>query len=109
MYLQDVPAGDDYFLIFINSTNGILHATSSRFEILAASSTPTASASLTAAPGVATVTVSGGPNPTQQFSTTFPAIASHAGRRRSIDAGLLAGVLATGLGMLLGAGWTALW
>ncbi|KAF9475586.1 hypothetical protein BDN70DRAFT_231585 [Pholiota conissans] len=78
--LQDVPAGDDYFLVFINSTHGVMHATSPRFAVLDASATPSSPPDLTAAPGIPTVTVSGSPNPTQLFATTFPAIASNAGR-----------------------------
>ncbi|CAA7262353.1 unnamed protein product [Cyclocybe aegerita] len=73
LLLLDVPPGDDYFLIFINSTHGVMHATSPRFTVLAPSSTPS-STPPTLAAGVPTVTVSGGPNPTLNFATTFPAM-----------------------------------
>ncbi|KAF5314361.1 hypothetical protein D9619_011943 [Psilocybe cf. subviscida] len=78
LMLKDVPPADDYFLIFINSTHGVMHATSNRFSILAAGTTPTATPTVTPAGGVPTVMVSGGPNPTAQFATTFPAIANGA-------------------------------
>jgi len=70
--LQDVPAGDDYYVLLINSTHGVIHAVSSRFTILDSSdsSAPTGQAPFQDAP---TVTVSGRPNPTQEFATTFPA------------------------------------
>src|SRR4051794_33661376 len=35
LFLSDVPEGDDYFLVFINSTHGIMHTTSDKFTILA--------------------------------------------------------------------------
>ncbi|KAJ3758490.1 hypothetical protein EV360DRAFT_94621 [Lentinula raphanica] len=70
IYLQDVPAADDYFLLFLNSTPGIMYATSSRFTILDSSTSANASQPSTN-PSAATVTVSGSPNPTQLFATTF--------------------------------------
>ncbi|KAF8956775.1 hypothetical protein BDZ97DRAFT_1670982, partial [Flammula alnicola] len=106
LMLQDVPPGDDYFLIFINSTLGVLHATSQMFSVLAASSTPTATPASPAG-GVPTVTVSGGPNPTQLFATTFPAIANGALGFVSPLLGLhVNAMLLTALGLLFGAAWT---
>jgi len=67
IFLQDVPAADDYFLIFLNSTHGVMYTTSPKFTIGSS-----ANASATTDPNVATVTVSGGPNPTKAFATTFP-------------------------------------
>ncbi|KIK06341.1 hypothetical protein K443DRAFT_674326 [Laccaria amethystina LaAM-08-1] len=106
--LQDVPAGDDYFLIFINSTHGVMYASSSRFTILAASSTPTSPAPSPDAK-VSTVAVSGGPNPTAQFATTFPAIASAAAVRWEVGMEHLAGLLSVTIGVVFGATWTLLW
>jgi len=103
--LQDVPPGDDYFLLFINSTHGVMHATSPRFSILPAG---TASNSSTATnPKAATVTVSGAPNPTQAFATTF-AIATN-GVSRLLHGGQTWGVASAVLGGVLGATWTLFW
>lgn len=66
--LQDVPPGDDYFLLFVNSTIGRKYGTSSMFSVRAASNATTTSPDA----AVPTVTVSGGPNPTSVFATTFP-------------------------------------
>ncbi|EIN05198.1 hypothetical protein PUNSTDRAFT_38421, partial [Punctularia strigosozonata HHB-11173 SS5] len=73
VFLQDVPAADDYFLVFLNSTHGVTYVVSDRFTILDASSSSSALSPLTTA---ATITISGGPNPTAQFVTTFPASAA---------------------------------
>ncbi|KAG6905852.1 hypothetical protein DXG01_000407, partial [Tephrocybe rancida] len=71
--LQDVPEGDDYFLLFLNSTHGVMHATSPRFSVVSASSTKAAVSTISNAE---TVTVSGAPNPTRQFAVTFSAVAN---------------------------------
>lgn len=73
IFLQNVPTGDDYFLTFMNSTHGTLLTTSSRFSVLSAGSTPTQAGSSpnTAVP---TITVSGAPDATKLFATTFPAL-----------------------------------
>jgi len=106
IFLQDVPSGDDYFLIFINSTHGVMHATSSRFAILDASSTPSGTATSRPSPakGVPTVTVSGSPNTAQQFATTFPAIANSA--RLAVPIVHPSQLLLTLLGVVFGAVWT---
>ncbi|KAG1808009.1 uncharacterized protein BJ212DRAFT_1385052 [Suillus subaureus] len=65
--LQDVPAGDDYFLICINSTAGITYSVSSRFTVVDANATGS-NPSPASAP---TVTVSGVPNSLSQFAQTF--------------------------------------
>jgi len=106
LFLQDVPAGNDYFLIFINSTHGVLHTTSSLFTILPASSTPSGTTPNPAA-GVPTVTVSGGPNPTQQFATTFPALPSAA--HRMLPPVHISQLLLTLFGIFFGAAWTMGW
>jgi len=64
----DVPAGDDYFLLFLNSTHGLMYGNSPKFSIVASSS----NASSHAVSGKPTVTISGAPNPTAAFVTTFP-------------------------------------
>ncbi|KAF9441617.1 hypothetical protein P691DRAFT_739587 [Macrolepiota fuliginosa MF-IS2] len=74
IFLSDVQPADDYFLIFMNSTHGVMHATSPRFTVLSAGSNPT-SKGLSPDSTVPTVTVSGAPNPTKAFATTFPALA----------------------------------
>lgn len=103
--LQDVPPGDDYFLIFINSTHGVMHATSPRFTILAASSSP--NSTQPSPVSAATVTVSGSSNPTQQFATTFAAIGSGVVPRwgSASEAWSLGSVM---VGCIIGAAWT-LW
>ncbi|KAF9817403.1 hypothetical protein IEO21_03457 [Rhodonia placenta] len=67
VYLQDVPAADDYYVMFVNSTHGILYASSPSFAIANTSNGSTT----TPASGVPTVTISGAPNPTDLFATTF--------------------------------------
>jgi len=95
--LQDVPPGDDYFLLFINSTNGAMYATSPRFTVLASGGTSNGTTTTNAK--AATVTVSGAPNPTAPWATTF-AIATSAASRPTF-AGLST--------LLLAAVWTLLW
>jgi hypothetical protein len=73
IFLQDITPANDYFILFINSTSGIMYATSSRFTILAAGTTVPSNASLSVPnKAVPTVTISGTPNPTRAFVTTFP-------------------------------------
>jgi len=77
VFLQDIPAGDDYFLLFINSTHGIMYSTSSQFIILSASNSSFANSSQPSPDRSApTVTVSGSPNPTNAFATTFPPVSN---------------------------------
>jgi len=79
VYIEDLPSGDDYFLVCINSTGGTLFGTSSRFTVLDASSTIPSNYTTTVPLGSAvTVSISGSPSPTMQFATTFPAPASGA-------------------------------
>lgn len=72
LYLKDVPPGNDYFLIFLNSTHGVTYTTSNRFSILASGTSPSGEQPKPD-PAAPSVTISGGPNPTAQFATTFPA------------------------------------
>jgi len=67
IFLQNIPPADDYYLLFLNSTSGNMFATSAKFSIGS-----TANSSAATASGAATVTVSGTPNPTAVFATTFP-------------------------------------
>ncbi|KAJ7490058.1 hypothetical protein B0H11DRAFT_2011573 [Mycena galericulata] len=97
--LQDVPPGDDYYLLFLNSTHGVMYGTSPRFTVLAAGGT--SNGTTTTNPKAATVTVSGAPNPTQTFAMTF-AITNSASRPTLL---LLRGSAL----VALGAAWTLLW
>ncbi|KAF8523837.1 hypothetical protein JB92DRAFT_2806819 [Gautieria morchelliformis] len=88
--LTDVPAGDDYFLLFINSTHGLMYSMSPRFSILPAGQTAS-NASSNQPPAankgqqlLATVTLSGAPNPTNTFAYTF---APTAGARKAWSMG----------------------
>jgi len=69
--LDSVPAGDDYYVLFMDSIHGNMYSMSERFSILSAGSTPTAGAVGTPNPTASTVTLKGGPNPTAQFAFTF--------------------------------------
>jgi len=68
--VENLPSGDDYFVLFLNTTGGIVYAVSPRFTVLAPSNS---SASTPKSNGSPTITVSSTPNPTQHFATTFPA------------------------------------
>jgi hypothetical protein len=65
--LNGVPTGDDYFLLLLNSTHGGLYANSEVFSIVKSGS----GNSTTHLASKPTVTISGGPNPTAHFATTF--------------------------------------
>lgn len=67
IFVQDLPPANDYYLLFLNSTSGNMFASSQQFSIGS-----TANSSATTNPNVPTVTVSGAPNPTDVFATTFP-------------------------------------
>ncbi|PCH43296.1 hypothetical protein WOLCODRAFT_138283 [Wolfiporia cocos MD-104 SS10] len=67
VYLQDVPTADDYYIMFMNVTHGLLYASSQTFSIAESAN----SSEPSAASGVPTVTISGSPNPTNLFATTF--------------------------------------
>ncbi|KAK0232738.1 hypothetical protein IW262DRAFT_1258871 [Armillaria fumosa] len=98
IYLQDIPTGDDYFLLFLNSTLGVMHCLSSRFSIVNATDiTSSASASVTPDSSIPTVTISGSPNPTKGFVTTFASKAS------SIVFGITSGHKCGGTMVLAGA------
>ena len=104
--IQNLPSGNDYFAIFLNSTGGIVYAVSPRFTVLSPTNTSSSSSQANGAP---TVTISGSPNPTQQFATTFPAgissaLTQNAGRWQVQAAAVGVAVVTS----LLGALWTLL-
>jgi hypothetical protein len=109
IFLQGVQPGDDYFLVFMNSTHGVMHATSPRFTILAAGGTPS-NTGLSPNTAVPTVTVSGAPDPTKAFVTTFPALPNNGvvggwrGLPGLIELSML--VIATLACMAAGGAWT---
>jgi hypothetical protein len=74
LFLTDVPPADDYFLLFLNSTHGVTYTVSPRFTILASGKTPSSTPPSTAAD--VTVSVSGGPDPTMLYATTFPPVSA---------------------------------
>ncbi len=76
-----MPTGDDYYLLFLNSTHGVMYGASQRFAI-SNSGNGTAP---TPAAGAPTVTVSGGPNPTVGFATTFPPSANGVSALRTVE------------------------
>jgi len=64
--MQDVPEGDDYFVVCLNSVSGVIYSVSSRFSITNSSvQNPYPDSS------VPTVTISGAPSPTSNFATTL--------------------------------------
>jgi len=65
--LNSVPPGDDYFILFLNSTHGGMYANSPKFSIVDSGGNSTVKP-ISSKP---TVSVNGGPNPTAQFATTF--------------------------------------
>ncbi|KAG9088893.1 hypothetical protein FRC07_012454 [Ceratobasidium sp. 392] len=66
--LDSVPAGDDYYVLFIDATHGNMYSISDRFSILAAGSSGNVNPPV---PTASTVTLKGGPHPTAQFAFTF--------------------------------------
>ena len=107
IFLIDVPPADDYYLLLINSTIGLMVATSCQFSILAASSTPSPSPPSPVG-SVPTVTVSGAPNLTAAiFATTFATLPG--GAVPSLSTTQVYGLLITLLGCALGATLTLGW
>lgn len=88
IHFSNFPAGDDYFLIFLNSTTGITYQTSSRFTILPLGSTPS-TPQTDADPNVPTVTIDGGPNPTKGFATTMSSVNGALGMNVLLEGGLV--------------------
>jgi len=71
IYFDSVPTGDDYYMTFMNHTHGATHAISPKFSIVNSVSADKGTQPSPIA-NVPTVTVSGAPNPTATFATTFP-------------------------------------
>jgi len=103
---EDVPPGDDYFLLFINSTIGQMYAISSTFSILAADATPSVTPPSPVG-GVPTVTASGTPIPTPLFATTFATLPS--GAVALFSSTQVNALLLTLLGCAFGASLTLSW
>jgi len=72
LLLGEVPPGDDYYLIFLNVTHGLVYSISDQFTILPAD-TSSANSSAQIAPDASkpTVTVTGAPGPTMLFAATY--------------------------------------
>jgi len=71
IYLEDTPPGSDYYLVFLNSADSSVYSISPRFQILSnGTASPTGAVNPKNGP-IATVTVSGSPNPTRPFAQTF--------------------------------------
>ncbi|KAI0289727.1 hypothetical protein BC826DRAFT_1030187 [Russula brevipes] len=103
IYFDSVPMGDDYFLIFANTTHGAMYGVSKQFSIANSNSSNSTSQPLPSKP---TVTVSGGPNPTAQFATTFAQSANGVRPWRPspvtfLSAGLMSLALLTGAAAVL--------
>ncbi|KZT08992.1 uncharacterized protein LAESUDRAFT_636630, partial [Laetiporus sulphureus 93-53] len=64
IYLDNVPTGDDYYVMFLNWTGGTLYATSDAFTV---ASTGTA----TSDPSAPTISLTHKPNTVEQFAATF--------------------------------------
>ncbi|KAK0438510.1 uncharacterized protein EV420DRAFT_1209518 [Desarmillaria tabescens] len=103
IYLEDVPTGDDYFMLFINSTHGVMHCLSAKFSIVNATDVSSASASASVTPDstIPTVTISGSPDPTKGFVTTFASRASSV--VWGVDRGQACGSMTLVVGVVLGA------
>jgi len=71
LLFEGVPAGDDYYMVFLNVTHGAIYSISDRFTILDPSNSSTGVGSLAPDPAKPTVTVTGWPNPNQTWVATF--------------------------------------
>ncbi|KZT57615.1 hypothetical protein CALCODRAFT_434006, partial [Calocera cornea HHB12733] len=102
--LDDVPNGDDYFLMFLDAQHGISYSTSQRFSIgVSNGTTPTTDGTKP------TATIVGSPNPLADFGTTFEAATSDARRMLAAFAGLTpawASVAVAGMSVIALAGLT---
>jgi len=94
LLLNDVPPGNDYYLVFLNVTHGLVYSISEKFTILPSTSTSAnSSAQVAPNPTKPTVTITSGPGPLQTFEATFGPQAAGA---RSVT-----GSLADGRGVAL--------
>ncbi|EJU00623.1 hypothetical protein DACRYDRAFT_23037 [Dacryopinax primogenitus] len=91
--LDDVPNGDDYFLMFVDARPGISWSTSQRFSIQNSNGTTPVTD-----PTKPTATIAGGPNPTSGWGTTFAAATNDARRMLTTTfAGLTPGWVGLGV------------
>lgn len=102
--LQGLPAADDYYLLFINSTHGVLYGNSYAFSIVDSAKNASTPKLDSTKP---TVSVSGGPNPTAVFATTFPASESSAMGTYVIGTGVV-GMLGLAVVGMMGGAWAVL-
>ncbi|KAG8936136.1 hypothetical protein FRC02_004454 [Tulasnella sp. 418] len=111
--LNGVPPGDDYFVVCLNATNGIVYSISDPFSILPPSSSSSTDPNAIAPdPSKPTVTVTGTPNPTQQWAQTFGPQAAGAMSLvhgdHHIGRSIASAVLCTFVGALAGTAWIVL-
>ncbi|KAH9957114.1 hypothetical protein BC827DRAFT_1138482, partial [Russula dissimulans] len=99
LYLDSVPADDDYYVVLLDSIHGIVYAKSQAFSIVNGTSNSSTPQPLASKP---TVTITGTPNPTAQFATTFPVSSNGVRPWRPSSATLLSAVLMS-LALLSGA------
>lgn len=102
--LQGLPAADDYYLLFINSTHGVLYGNSYAFSIVDSATNASAPSLDSTKP---TVSVSGGPNPTAVFATTFPASENSAVSAYVMGTGAV-GMLGLAVVGMMGGAWAVL-
>ncbi|KAH9941390.1 hypothetical protein B0H21DRAFT_780171 [Amylocystis lapponica] len=69
VYISGIPTGDDYVIMFVNSSPGYLYTNSAVFAI----ANSTNSSSPSPDPSAPTVSLTATPNPTAAWATTFPA------------------------------------
>ncbi|KAG8989153.1 hypothetical protein FRB95_003849 [Tulasnella sp. JGI-2019a] len=102
----NVPPGDDYFLVFLNVTHGLVYSISPMFSILpAAVSSANTSAQIAPDPSKPTVTVTGAPGPTMSFAATFgPQADGAAALWSGLADGRTTMILMTGIAISLVAG-----
>ncbi|KAI0315504.1 hypothetical protein OF83DRAFT_1131854 [Amylostereum chailletii] len=105
--LDSVPPADDYFLLFLNSTHGVMYGNSPKFSILAASAAAAVVNGSAADATKPTITLSGGPNPTAAFATTFPATNGALAALPAVGGAAVGMVVVAAIGMVGGA-WTVL-
>jgi len=89
LLLGEVPPGDDYYLIFLNVTHGLVYSISEQFTILPANVSSVNSTNELAPDSTKpTVTITGAPGPTMQFAQTYgPTAASASSILRGIKDG----------------------
>jgi len=96
--VEGIPNGDDYFILFLDATNGVSYSTSQRFSIqMNNGSTPWTDSSKP------TASISGTPNPTAQFGTTFAAVASSAAPMPTLETSMWITGLMGFVGLMAGA------